>query len=64
MSASCSACTLTSESYSAVSLASSALRSRLAAALAAAARRRDSASAATWLRFPTARSFSRSVRAA
>ena len=64
MSASCSALTRSSDSYSTCRRSSSRRRSRAAADFTAESRRRRSDSAAAWLRLPTARSFSRSVAAA
>ena len=64
MSASCSALTRSSDSYSTCRRSSSRRRSRAAADFTAESRRRRSDSAAAWLRLPTARSFSRSVSAA
>ena len=64
MSASCSALTRSSDSYSTCRRSSSRRRSRAAADFTAEARLRRSDSAAAWLRLPTARSFSRSVAAA
>jgi hypothetical protein len=64
MSASCSAFTRSNDSYSARNLSSSRLRSRAVADFTAAALRLRSAAEAAWLRFPTARSFSRSIVAA
>ena len=64
MSASCSALTRNSDSYSTCRRSSSRRRSRAAADFTAESRRRRSDSAAAWLRLPTARSFSRSVSAA
>lgn len=64
MSASCSALTRSSDSYSTRRRSSSRRRSRAAADFTAESRLRRSDSAAAWLRLPTARSFSRSVAAA
>ena len=64
MSASCSALTRSSDSYSTCRRSSSRRRSRAAADFTAESRLRRSDAAAAWLRLPTARSFSRSVAAA